>query len=127
MNKSSDNDANASGVLPDNNDSTIISKISTRKTQAWVAIISIAVALFGFIYYRCMSNCETIFRSIETNIIGGITMIAFFGLGIGWYYALSSIGEDRLSDLFGIANRLLPPGALVNGPVACVPTPVCNT
>jgi hypothetical protein len=42
-------------------------------------------------------------------------------LGVSWYYALSSVGEDRLSDLFGIANRLLLPKVFRNGPIACLP------
>jgi hypothetical protein len=28
-----------------------------------------------------------------------------------------------LSDVFGIANRLLPPSAITNAPIACVPIP----
>jgi len=43
--------------------------------------------------------------------------------GYYWYSMLSGIGQDRLSDLFGIANRLLPPSAITNGPVACIPDP----
>jgi hypothetical protein len=52
-----------------------------------------------------------------------LTCITFFTLGYSWYLLLSSVGEDRLSDLFGIANRLLPPAAIQNKPIACIPTP----
>jgi fumarylacetoacetase len=31
--------------------------------------------------------------------------------------------RNRLSDIFGIANRLLSPSAIENGPIACVPIP----
>jgi hypothetical protein len=52
-----------------------------------------------------------------------ITTVTFVFLGNGWYKALSKVGEDRLSDLFGIANRLLPPSAINNAPIACIPVP----
>jgi hypothetical protein len=52
-----------------------------------------------------------------------LTTVLFIYAGHGWYKLLSKVGEDRLSDVFGIANRLLPPSAIVNGPIACVPIP----
>jgi hypothetical protein len=36
---------------------------------------------------------------------------------------MSACGKDMLSDLFGIANRLLSPTAIQNKPIACVPIP----
>jgi hypothetical protein len=92
------------------------SKVTNRKSQAVVALIStliFAVIVFGFRYY---SGCE--------SWLGlPLTVILFGFLGNGWYKALSSVGQDRLSDLFGIANRLLPPSAITNAPIACVPVP----
>jgi hypothetical protein len=55
-----------------------------------------------------------------------LTTIGFIFMGHGWYKALSKVGQDRLSDLFGIANRLLPPSAINNAPIACVPVPSSN-
>lgn len=90
---------------------------TTRKSQAMIAIIS--TILFGMVIigFRLYSECEN-----KMSIL--LTTIVFTYLGHLWYLALSSVGEDRLSDLFGIANRLLPPAAIENKPIACIPIPV---
>lgn len=96
--------------------SDISSKVANRKAQAIVAMIStvvFALIVLGFRYY---SGCETITGMIFTAFV-------FTSMGVAWYRALSSVGQDRLSDLFGIANRLLPPSAINNAPIACVPMP----
>jgi hypothetical protein len=96
--------------------SDINTMVTTRKSQAVIAMASIvifAIIVFGFRYY---SGCESILGMI-------LTAVGFVFLGNGWYKALSKVGEDRLSDLFGIANRLLSPSAITNAPVACVPIP----
>ena len=89
-------------------------KVTNRKTQAIIAMIStlvFALIVLGFRYY---SGCESMWGLI-------LTTFSFVFAGHGWYKALSNIGEDRLSDLFGIANRLLPPSAINNAPIACIP------
>ena len=91
-------------------------KVTNRRTQAIIAMIStlvFAVVVLGFRYY---SGCESMLGMI-------ITTFGFVFAGHGWYKVLSTIGEDRLSDLFGIACRLLPPSAINNAPIACVPVP----
>lgn len=88
--------------------------ITNRKSQAIIAMISViifALIVFGFRFY---TGCESILGMV-------ITSIGFIFMGHGWYKALSNVGQDRLSDLFGIANRLLPPSAINNAPIACVP------
>jgi hypothetical protein len=92
-------------------------KVTNRKTQAIIAMIStlvFALIALGFRYY---SGCESMLGMILTTGI-------FIWIGRGWYKALSAIGEDRLSDLFGIASRLLPPSAINNAPIACIPVAV---
>jgi hypothetical protein len=92
--------------------------VTNRKSQAIIAMISVivfALIVFGFRFY---TGCESTLGMILTSII-------FIFMGHGWYKALSTVGQDRLSDLFGIANRLLPPSAINNEPIACVP--VLNT
>jgi len=94
----------------------INSKVTNRKSQAIVAMLSIIIfglIVFGFRFY---TGCESIWQI-------GLTVVAFIFAGNGWYQALSKIGQDRLSDIFGIANRLLPPSAINNAPIACVPIP----
>jgi hypothetical protein len=91
-------------------------KVGNRKAQAMVAMISIVVFALIVLGFRYYSGCES-----TTGII--LTSFLFVFLGHGWYQALSKVGQDRLSDLFGIANRLLPPSAINNAPIACVPIP----
>jgi hypothetical protein len=91
-------------------------KVTNRRTQAIIAMVStlvFALVVLGFRYY---SGCESMLGMI-------LTTAAFIWAGRGWYKVLSAVGEDRLSDLFGIACRLLPPSAINNAPIACVPVP----
>ena len=97
-----------------------------RKNHAALGMMSVilfAMISFGYRYY---TKCEM----IDKFHIGAtvIYSILFTGLGIGWYYLLSARGDNRLADIFGIANRLLGPGAMGNEPMACVPigVPKCN-
>jgi hypothetical protein len=99
--------------------SDLNTKVTNRKSQAIIAMISVivfALIVFGFRFY---TGCESTLGMI-------LTTIAFTFMGHGWYKALSKVGQDRLSDLFGIANRLLPPSAINNAPIACVPMPSGN-
>jgi len=91
-------------------------KVTNRKTQAIIAIISIIVFAIAVIGARIYGGCDR----IAGTLIGG-TIFGF--LGVGWYILLSLTGHDRLSDLFGIANRLLPPSAIENKPIACLAQP----
>lgn len=100
------------------------SKILTRKTQGSLSVIASGLLLAFILYMRCSTGCES-FKNQAINIPNIIFMVLcmtlLFGMGVSWYYALSSVGEDRLSDLFGIANRLLLPKVFKDGPVACLP------
>jgi len=91
----------------------IKSKVNNRKFQAIVSICSIIIFAMIVLGYRLYSGCESKVEIIVTSLI-------FIPLGFGWYKALSSVGQDRLSDIFGIANRLLSPTA--DEPVACIPS-----
>jgi len=88
--------------------------IQTRKTQALISIITTIVIFFIVMGYRLYSGCESKWGMI-------LSILIFASLGNAWYKALSKVGQDRLSDLFGIANRLLPQTAFQNEPIACVP------
>jgi hypothetical protein len=90
---------------------------STRKTQATLAWVSLAILLVvvGVIrttYFK--EACDGPLSLFVGSLLGLAT-------GGGWYYLLSRVGEDRLSDLFGIANRLMIPMALSDRPYACFP------
>ena len=93
--------------------------VTNRKSQAIIAMISVivfALIVFGFRFY---TGCESTLGMI-------LTTFGFIFMGHGWYKALSKVGQDRLSELFGIANRLLPPSAINNAPIACVPVPISS-
>jgi hypothetical protein len=93
---------------------TINKKILNRQSQALMSLISIVAFTVIVVYFRYSTGCD--------SLLGIITTLALSGTaGFGWYYTLSLIGQDRLSDLFGIANRLLPPSAIQDQPVACIP------
>lgn len=87
---------------------------SLRVTQAMMSIIMICLLALILFFIRYRSGCETIAGSI-------ITILVFTGFARAWFKMLSSVGDDRLSDIFGIANRLLTPDAMANAPVACLP------
>ena len=95
-------------------DKKIESKIQNRKSHAIISMISIIIFCITSIGYRHYSKCESTIGMI-------ITALLFSIIGFGWYRLLSLVGNDRLSDVFGIANRLLPKSAMVDKPIACVP------
>lgn len=89
-------------------------KASYRRTQAIVSILSLVIVASAIFMIRFRTGCEGTFGFL-------LALIGFGSAGYFWYDALSSIGQDRLSDLFGVANRLLSPDAIANAPVVCLP------
>jgi hypothetical protein len=88
---------------------------NNRKTQAISAIITTLIFALIVIVLRIKnSKCEP----YVTSVIASISF-AVFGWGI--YQWLSLVGQDRLSDIFGIANRLLSPDSMNSVPYACLP------
>lgn len=106
--------SSASLNVPDAPDTQM--KINKRKSQAMFAIVSIAIFAVIIFAFRGITGCETF-----TSVL--ITIPLFGVIGYYWYQLLSEVGQGRLSDIFGIANRLLVPSALKNSPIACVPLP----
>ena len=94
-------------------------KASYRMTQAIISLVSIVIIAFVFFYLRWQTGCENYFGFF-------FAIFVFIPAGYLFYNMLSLVGQDRLSDLFGIANRLLAPGAIANGPVVCLPIPKEN-
>ena len=120
---------NIPGSTNQKTNAEIDAKIMTRKTQAMMSFGSIAVVFFAVVAYRLRSGCESFMGASTSTFLAIVIVIigvALFGAGgASWYYLLSLVGEDRLSDVFGIANRLLAPGAFPGSfgqkPVACIP------
>jgi len=106
-------------------------KAYNRKSQALLSIVILILLFIIILYYRLQSHCEPLSNIfLETTPLGGqiiigtvsiSAIIIFLLMGTGWYKILSSTLAGRLSDLFGIANRTMPPSAFRQGPVACVP------
>jgi hypothetical protein len=91
-------------------------KTQKRKVQAMVSFVSTILLAMVVIWFRIYNGCEEWEGILLTGAIFGVA-------GYHWYYLLSQVGQGRLSDIFGIANRLLAPSAIQNGPIACIPIP----
>ena len=92
---------------------------SNRKSQAVISIAIIAILVLTIIVFRLANKMDPMFS-------GFFGMIIFGFAGAGWYNALSANTEGRLSDVFGIANRILKPMAMQDEPLACLPQGQAN-
>ena len=86
---------------------------ANRKSQTLMAIIILSLLICIIVYMRLWDGCD--------GFLSLIFGVVFGGIGVGWYQMLARVGDDRLSDLFGIANRLMIPEAMFNAPYACLP------
>jgi len=110
------NDVTGSATLNVPNAPDTQMKINKRKSQAMFALVSISIFALIVLGFRWSTGCE---NGISLLLTGA----GFGAAGYYWYQLLSEVGQGRLSDIFGIANRLLVPSAIKNGPIACVPIP----
>jgi len=92
---------------------------TARRTQAVIAMIALTVLTLIIIFIRLLM--KGVAGSCDGPLSLFIGLLGGGGLGAAWYIALSRVGNQRLSDLFGIANRLMIPMALVDKPYACLP------
>lgn len=89
-------------------------KSSKRTSQSIISMIAISIVLLIILILRYQSGCHSVGELLFSGSL-------FFYVGHLWYKLLSGWNDDRISDLFGIANRLLPPSAISNEPIACIP------
>jgi hypothetical protein len=87
--------------------------VALRQSQSITAMALIVALALALVYIRMWGSCDS-YVSIAIGVVFGI-------IGWFWYTLLAKVGQDRLSDLFGIANRLMAPSALANAPYACLP------
>ena len=88
-------------------------KAMLRRTQATVGlVVTVALAVFVLIMRTFVTGCD--------SVVGGILSVGSVALGASWYVILSLGNDDRLSDVFGIANRLMTTSALNDTPYACL-------
>jgi hypothetical protein len=89
------------------------SKAMFRESQSLVGMVVILLIALVFIIIRlAVTRCD--------SPLGLALSIPFGFLGWWWYNQLAAVGNNRLSDLFGIANRLMTPQSLEGGPYACI-------
>jgi len=91
-----------------------IEKTNNRKYKVAISMASILLFALIALGYRFYTGCDNL------SII--ISFIIFASLGAGWYELISLPGDNRLSDIFGIATRIILPSAGSKEPTACVPT-----
>ena len=101
-------------IVSESTKKTLEEGTSNRKSQAIVSITILTILILTVIVYRLANGLEP----MASGLIG---MIIFGLVGAGWYKVLSTNTEGRLSDIFGIANRILKPMAMENEPLACLP------
>jgi hypothetical protein len=87
-------------------------KVLYRKSQMIISFVMLSIISLMFVGVRVTSGCD--------GILGTVIGILFAGLGIGWFSILSQGTNARLSDLFGIANRLMSPKSM-DDPTICLP------
>ncbi len=91
-------------------------KIEARKTQALMAMAMILLFGVGMLLYRFFmaTGCET---PLGIPLALGVFIpIAYF-----WYELLVSCSGDRLTDLFGVANRIMVEPANASPGAVCLP------
>lgn len=87
--------------------------VSNRKMTTMISMACITLFILMGLYYRWGSSCETWY-----GFALGTALFSVFGYG--WYTILSIKGNNRLSDLFGIANRLMVKSSTIqNESMAC--------
>jgi hypothetical protein len=88
-------------------------KTMLRRSQTTVGlIVAVLLVVLILILRVVVTECDT--------VVGGILSIGFALVGAFWYFLLSIVGDDRLSDIYGIANRLMTSSALGDAPYACL-------
>jgi hypothetical protein len=92
---------------------------TARQTQAAIAFVALCILTVIILFIRLLMKGIT--GSCDGPVSFFVGLLGGGALGCAWYYALSRVGNQRLSDVFGIANRLMIPMALVDKPYACLP------
>jgi len=90
----------------------ITNKAGYRKSQMVISLLMLSIVLVAFLIVRISSKCDNPWALIAAT--------AFAAAGCGWFFILSIAGQKRLSDLFGIANRLMDPNAMPSEEKVCL-------
>lgn len=106
-----DQSINPNGI-PVNTDNK--EKTNNRKYKVALSMASILLFAFIALGYRGYTGCDRVVPIVFCSIL-------FASAGAGWYKLISIPGNGRLSDIFGIATRIILPSAGSKEPTACVP------
>lgn len=90
----------------------INNKAGYRKSQMVISLLMLSIVLVAFLIVRVSSGCDNKWALIPAAL--------FAVAGYVWFLILSSFGQKRLSDLFGIANRLMDPSAMPSEEKVCL-------
>ena len=76
-------------------------KVQARKAHAGMAIVIVIVLTAAMLIYRWTAGCETVLGAV-------IGTVGYSLLGYAWFSLLKVCTNSNMTDLFGIASRLMP-------------------
>jgi hypothetical protein len=89
-------------------------KTMYRKSQMIISLVMLAILMILFLAVRTTSGCD--------DWRGLVPALPLFGLlGYSWFTVLSTHTGSRLSDLFGVSNRLMSPDSMPDPNTVCLP------
>jgi len=89
--------------------------VTVRQTQTMMSMILVSILIILVTIVRYISGCETALGMIVGLGIGSLTAYL-------WYSFVRACGLGRISDIFGISNRILPYQTNQDdNPTVCVP------
>ena len=93
-----------------------------RRSRAMVSMFTIVMVAVVILALRLIKTGGCVAEGAAGVISVLLTLGVFASLGGSWFLMIGGTNQNMLSDLFGIANRLLTPAAMEMSPVACLPT-----
>ncbi len=90
-------------------------KVDARETQAAMAMAIILIFGIGMLLYRFLAT------GCETPLGLPVALVVFIPAAYYWYNVLVSCSGDRLTDLFGVVNRIMAEPANARAGAVCMP------
>jgi magnesium-transporting ATPase (P-type) len=90
-------------------------KVEARKTQAAMAMAIIVLFAIGMVLYRFLAT------GCESPMGLPVALAVFIPAAYYWYDVLVSCSGDRLTDLFGAANRIMTEPSSAGAGAVCMP------
>jgi len=94
--------------------------IQSQTINAMIVILAFTCII---LYVRVVySGCDFGLGNTPALILSLVLTVLFAVAGYGWYMLLAGVGQNRLSDIFGISNRVMTNTSMENLPYACLPS-----